>query len=402
MQTIELGLDVSPICCDPSRRTGLARSSFLLMKSLTDKTSITVTAIGSGSVAANLEVARFVHSTDLAVKLAANPNRLETLVARNTYFQHGLGKWVGRTLNLARDPLRDVCDDRFDVVHSTYARLGRRLRKAGAPCILTVHDLIPLVLSEDVSPPGQIGVTRRIINSIRPTDWVICPSESSKQDALQATKLPADRCFVIPWGVDPDVFYPEENCDIMLPESLHGKDFLMTVGSLAPHKNIPFLIKCFAKACESKSNDIGTLVIVGSTGPAVREHFLQGIPSSVQSRILFTGYLDDNAIRALYTKTQAFLFPSLYEGFGFPAIEAMACGSPVICSNGGSLKEIPGIFPGGLSPSDTDSWVDAIRVALTSERQTPDVHSLDVASRFDWGITADRHLDVYRHVIGVS
>lgn len=372
------------------------------MKSLIDKPSITVTAIGSGSVAANLEVARFVHSTDLPVKLAANPNRLETLIARNACFQHGLGKCAGRALNLARDPLRDAHNAGIDVVHSTYARLGRRLRKAGAPCILTVHDLIPLVLSEDVSPPGQIGVTRRIINSIRPTDWVICPSESSKQDVIQATDLPADRCFVIPWGVDRDTFYPDRNCDAFLPTGLHGKHFLMTLGSLAPHKNISFLIKCFAKACQSKPNAIGTLVIVGSNGPTVREHLLQDIPTPVQKRIVFTGYLDDNAIRALYTKTQSFFFPSLYEGFGFPAIEAMACGSPVICSNGGSLKEIPGKIPGGLSPSDTDSWVDAIRAAITSERQTPDAHSLDVASRFDWSITADRHLDVYRHVIDAS
>lgn len=402
MQTMEVALDVSPVTLAADRRTGLARSSLCLTQALLAEKDLRLTLVGSGSVAAGIEV-ECVHAAEgWKARLAARSLPIDIEFSAGRLSQGAIGKWMSRLYNLVREPYRDCRSIRFNVVHSTYARLSRRLRRQGVPTVLTVHDLIPLVLEPKYFPSSQLGVTRRILRSVRPYDWVICPSETSRRDLLLATNLPEDRCAVIPWGLDHAVLFADPAAVERLPEDLQQRRYLMTLSSLAPHKNIDFLVKCFAIACEGKRGSDHLLVIVGANGPAVQERLLVGIRDSLRSRIRFTGYLDDATIRALYSSAECFLFPSLYEGFGFPALEAMACGAPVICSSGGALSEVQGLYPGGLSPTDTASWVEAIRQVFDCQRCGPSVASLNVASQFDWAETARRHVAFYRHVAGAS
>ena len=399
-------LDVSPIGARPQSRTGLARVALSLAKGLAGNRDVCLKTCSWGSLAATDEFQSVRREFPELNGVAVRRGRLElAYMARNSSGRHPLPRvlWrgLGQAINRLRNPLAGVDLDAFDVVHSTYARFPRCLRGTSLPTVLTLHDLMPLRMPASYFEPGQAAITHRIVNGARSASWVACVSENTRHDFLDFTGYPVERAVVIPNGVDHGVFYPEADArfteDVRRRFGIGDLPFVLTLSSLAPHKNLRMLIDAWSR-CPGAGK--GFLVAAGgrTTDPAALTHAL-GLEANARGLVL-TGFLADEEFRALASSCQAFLFPSLYEGFGLPVLEALACGAPVICSNSTSLPEVVGAAGKLLDPNDGEAWTAAIQTALEMPlRKTPLKESLDRAAEFSWTKVADEYVRLYRKAI---
>jgi glycosyltransferase involved in cell wall biosynthesis len=307
-------------------------------------------------------------------------------------------------LNVVRNPLRGAAITQFDVVHSTYARFPRVIRRSHLPTVITVHDLTPLRLPEAMVGRAQRAITRRIIESIRSVDHVACVSEATRKDFLEHTAHPADKTSVIYNGVNHNVFRPQTDPEILRQTRakfrLGEGSFVLTTSSLAPHKNLRMLADAWRSIQPPPD---GTLVIAGgrtASQPMVRK--MLGIPESDRS-IVVTGYVTDEEFRSLASACNAFLFPSLYEGFGLPVLEAMAAGAPVIAADCTSLPEVVGTAGTLLAPNDRDAWREAIASAVAAPpRSQPHEPSLERARQFSWDRAAGEYICLYRRLVAAD
>jgi glycosyltransferase involved in cell wall biosynthesis len=172
-------------------------------------------------------------------------------------------------------------------------------------------------------------------------DAIIVLSENTRNDLLEMLELPATRVHVVRPPTDPFFFEPVETGEMQAVRKkfLLPDRYMLFVGTLEPRKNIPGLIKAFEEFCASHTDTV-SLVIVGRKG-WLFEHVIETIAASpMRERITILDYVTDRDLRVIYRSALMFVFPSFYEGHGFPVVEAMASGVPVIAANNSSLKEI--------------------------------------------------------------
>ncbi|MBN1893627.1 glycosyltransferase family 4 protein [bacterium] len=274
---------------------------------------------------------------------------------------------------------------------------------AGSISILTVHDMIPAVLKHRYASgwnPLYRAYLSLMNRAIRRADRIITISESSKQDIIRYAGIPESRIRVIPLGVDCS-FKPVRDAGVLKAIQVRYKlpaRFFFYTGGIETRKNVPGLIIAFQKMLKSAIKDCH-LVIGGNVEdergyPALLELVRS---SRLEDRICFTGYIENADLPAVYSLAEAFVYPSLYEGFGFPPLEAMACGAPVICSDRSAIPEIVGEAglladpenPEQLAQLMAGIWGDA---ALRSRLMEA---GLKRARLFDWDRTARATLDVY-------
>jgi glycosyltransferase involved in cell wall biosynthesis len=292
----------------------------------------------------------------------------------------------------------------FDVLHSLRTPLPPAAELPARVRALTIHDLIPLLHPEWMYP-GAEAELRAITGSILPGDFVIANSRATAHDVTALLGIPPERLFVTPFAATPEVFYREASpgridaararCGI--PE---GRYFL-SLCTLEPRKNLPHLLRCFHRVVRQGFPDL-TLVLVGATGWKTDPLFdmLQQHPD-LRGRVVLAGYVDDADLAPLYSGARGFVYPSLYEGFGLPALEAMQCGSPVITSDSTSLPEVVGDAGITVSPSDADALTDAlVRLAgddaLAAELSR---RGLSRAELFSWEKTAEATVSAYRRML---
>ena len=396
-------LDVSPIGARPESRTGLARVSLSLARALAANPEVALQTCAWGSLVATDEFDAVKREFPDLNGVSMRRGCIESayMNRQRSGRQFGppwLWRGIGQAVNRLRNPLDGIELDTLDVVHSTYARFPRSLRRSSVATVMTLHDLMPLRLPASYFEPGQIGITRRIVDGARAATWVACVSEHTRREFLEYSGFPEERSVSIPNGVAHDRFYPEP--DAVFVEAVRQRygigqaPFLLTLSSLAPHKNLRMLIEAWGR-CRKAGE--GVLVVAGgkTTDLAMLEQAI-GLNANVRG-IVLTGFVADDEFRALASSCQAFLFPSLYEGFGLPVLEAMACGAPVICSNRTSLPEVVGEAGRLLDPTDGDAWAEAMEEAMTPNLRTIPFHaSLERASRFSWANTAARYIALYR------
>jgi len=226
-------------------------------------------------------------------------------------------------------------------------------------------------------------------------------SEATRRDILARFRLQPGRITAIPLAADP-VFIPQSpevvgalRARYRLPEK-----FILYLGSNKPHKNLVRLIEAWA-VVQAEVPDI-TLVIAGawlSQHPEPRQ-CAQAL--GLDDRVCWLGPLPGGDLPALYTAAQAFVFPSLYEGFGLPVIEAMACGTPVVCANTSSLPEVAGDAAVMFDPTQTESIAGALRQVLGNSVLRADLcqQGLMQATKFSWTQTALETLTLYRKFKG--
>ena len=286
---------------------------------------------------------------------------------------------------------------RADLYHSPYYLMPYRL---GMPTILTVHDLIPLLLPRQSTWQARLLFRWALSLALRASHRVIAVSGSTAQDLQQYFRVPAERVSVIPEAPDP-AFYPRSPAEVEAVRQKYGlpESFVLYVGSNKPHKNLLRLIEAWSHLTFHISRF--TLIIAGVWDPRYPEPRLLTERLGLRS-VRWLGPVPEADLPALYSAATLFVFPSLYEGFGLPLLEAMACGVPVVCSNTSSLPEVAGDAALLADPTDAPSLAAAIAGLLEDEAQREEMREkgLQQAARFSWDRTAAMTLEMYREVAG--
>jgi glycosyltransferase involved in cell wall biosynthesis len=259
--------------------------------------------------------------------------------------------------------------------------------------LLTVHDLSFLHYPDHFVPKLVRYLSRVVPRSIARADRVLADSESTRADLIERLDVPPDQVQVLYSGVDAR-FRPElEPGEAERLRARYGLDewpYVLSVGTVQPRKNYARLIRAFAGLKVEAQ-----LLIAGGWGWLYRDILAEAEKHAGRVRLL--GFVDDADLPALYRSAALFAFPSLYEGFGLPVLEAMACGVPVVCSSASSLPEVAGDAALLVDPHDTDGLAEAIARVLEDAglRREMAARGLAQAARFTWEQAARQLLDLF-------
>jgi glycosyltransferase involved in cell wall biosynthesis len=267
--------------------------------------------------------------------------------------------------------------------------------------ITTIHDLIPYIMPETVGRGYLIKFLKEVPKAIELSHAIITVSEWSKQDILKFFPIDKDKIFVTPLAAE-DMYKPmdKEKCKDFLSKNYNiNKPFILYIGGFSPRKNVKSLITAFQNIYKDLNKDYN-LVIVGATKD--QGEYLNKFSSNLEfaSKIIFTGFAPEEHLPILYNGCDVFVYPSLYEGFGLPPLEAMNCGAPVITSNLTSIPEVvkdAGIL---INPYNENELSSAILTLLNSENLQNEYRKrgLQRAQNFSWSKTAEKTLEVYKKV----
>ena len=264
------------------------------------------------------------------------------------------------------------------------------------PSVVTIHDLGYLHYP-DKHPLGErlyLGWSTR--HSSRVARRVIADSNATAHDLIVLNGVPEEKIKVVYPGVDDllnPVSDPRKITELRERTGIPGP-YVLHVGSIQPRKNLTRLVEAFAQI-----QDVGerlTLVLAGRLGWGY-ERLMERIEQmGLSGRVILPGYVPDEDLATLYTGAQIYTFPSLYEGFGFPALEAMACGTPVVCANTSSLPELVGDAALTVAPTDTQGLADALRRLLTDKGLSQELitRGFERVKRFTWEASAQATLEV--------
>lgn len=291
------------------------------------------------------------------------------------------------------------------VYHSVFFPLPEAIRQASTlHKVVTIHDMIPLLHPEWFKQTED--TVRQTIASIPEDGHVITVSQATKDDFCNYTGIDPDRVTPILLAASPELFYPEtrtERIETVRKEfGLGEQPYLLSVATLEPRKNIDHLIRSFVRLINSgELPDEVNLVLVGTKG-WLFDSIMQELEhnESIRSRIIVTGFVPDEHMAALYSGALAFIYPSLYEGFGLPPLEAMQCGLPVITSNVSSLPEVVGDAAIQVEPTDADALCQAILTVVNDidVRQQMAVRSAARAKLFSRERFVQEHIDLYKRI----
>jgi glycosyltransferase involved in cell wall biosynthesis len=271
--------------------------------------------------------------------------------------------------------------------------------------VITIHDIIPLLFPEGVRPRHRYYFRFAMRRIIQLADAIIVDSENTKSAILQRFNVSEEKLSVIYLGVDGCRFRPidDQECikNVRNRYGVGPHPYILFVGNIEPRKNLSSLIHAYAELVKSGifKTEIN-LVIAGARGPLAGD--LLSLPShlGLGNHVFFPGVIMDADLPALYSGAALFVFPSHHEGFGFPVLEAMSCGTPVITSNVSSLPEIAGDAAILVDPNGVDDLFKAMLKLLTNERLRKDMiqKGFDRAKRFSWEETARKTLQVYERI----
>ncbi|MCI0477700.1 MAG: glycosyltransferase family 4 protein [Anaerolineales bacterium] len=294
--------------------------------------------------------------------------------------------------------------ERAALAHSPY--FGSPLFPA-MRTVVTIHDLIPMILPAYRGSLLIRAYTALAALSAHRADAIIADSECSKRDIAARLKIDAARVRVVYLAADARYRPMDDAAQI---ESVRRKyalpeKYLLYLGGYDQRKNVRVIIESFARAPELYRAGYRLALAGVNLGRGDSEFFPDPrrfardaeLPNDA---ICYAGWVDEADKPALYAGATVFLYPSLYEGFGLQPLEAMACGTPVICANASSLPEVVGDAAITLSPNDANAWADAIRVVLRDPLRcaTMRLHGMHQARKFSWTRCAEETLAVYREI----
>lgn len=289
----------------------------------------------------------------------------------------------------------DLRRARADVAH--FLSIYRAAIRPGVASVITVHDVIPLLWPREYLRTGFVH--RMLYRAARRATRLIADSECSKRDAVRHLGVDPERVDVVYLAADPR-FRPTDPGEVPAALGIEGP-YVLYVGGLTnddPRKNVGPLIDGFAAWSRARSRP-EALVLSGRLGPAAEP--LRARARSAGARIVFTDFVGDDRLPALYSGARCFVSASRYEGFGLPQLEALACGVPVACFEAGSLPEVVG--PGGLldRTDDTEALFGAVeRLCDDSElRERLASAGREHAATFSWRRSAEQTWDSYERAL---
>lgn len=284
--------------------------------------------------------------------------------------------------------------NKSDVLHTTY------VAPPFPPCpsVVSVHDLSYLVYPHAISRRVRTTLTTLVPLSIRNAARVIAISEHTKQDLIRFYGVAPEKVAVTPLAPGPAFRKIPNAIEMALPAAIR-EHFILAVGNLEPRKNLDRLLAAFAVLVHERGFE-GQLVLVGK-GSGGSEILSRARREGLESRVVLTGFITEPTLVLLYNRAKLFVYPSLYEGFGLPPIEAMACGCPVVASNASVLPETLGDAAILVDPESVSELVRAISAVLGDENlaRTLKQKGTERAGRLDWHLTAARTHDVYADVV---
>jgi glycosyltransferase involved in cell wall biosynthesis len=293
---------------------------------------------------------------------------------------------------------RYIRRSKLDLFHGTNFDIPLWRRCA---TVLTIHDLSHLLHPETHEKRSVSRARRRLPLMARTADVIITPTESVRRAVCERLRTSPEKVFAIPEAARacfcPLTFAETEGVRRRL--GIDG-DFLLTVGTLEPRKNLSVLLNAFEEVIRARPQSNTLLVIAGGRGWLSGPLFAAIERSPARDRILLTDYLHDEDLRALYGSCQAFIYPSIYEGFGLPPLEAMACGAPVIASRIPAIEETTGGAALLFDPRSVGELAQKILELLDDEdgenaRRALATAGQRRAAEFSWERTARLTWSVY-------
>ena len=266
------------------------------------------------------------------------------------------------------------------------------------PAVLTIHDMSYNHIPNMISLKNFLSITVQLKLTAKRCKRIITVSENSKKDIIRYLKIPSDKIDVIHEGVDPKfqrVEDPQERNTVQAHYNLPNR-FILYVGTYLPHKNLELLLEAY---CRVKLNQgiAQDLVIAGRQGRNFNTIEDKIRKLGLKQSIKCIGYVDENNLACLYSMADVFVYPSLYEGFGLPLLEAMACGAPVISSNSSCLPEIGGDGCRYFEAADIDACAKAIFDVISdpNEKAAMIEKGKNNLQRFSWQRAARETLASY-------
>jgi glycosyltransferase involved in cell wall biosynthesis len=351
----------------------------------------------------------------LAAALARLPGVDLTLLyhgPRRTHLPPGLAGLPERHVRLGSKPWRaslaaanllglplDRVVGPCDVFHATDHVLPPLRR---TPSVFTVHDLAFLVHPETHLRSNRLYLAAMLPRYVAAATLVVADSEATRRDVLARFRVAPDKVRVVPLGVEP-AFAPVALAEARaLVARRHGltAPYLLSVGTLEPRKNLRGLVAAY-RALLQRHSDLPLLAIAGAEGWLYGDLYRLVQREGLAGRVRFLGRVADADLPALYSAAAAFVYPSLYEGFGLPPLEALACGTPVVCSNRSSLPEVVGDAALLVDPTDAGALAGALARLLADEplRRELRARGLARAARFTWERTATETLAAYHEAL---
>lgn len=270
---------------------------------------------------------------------------------------------------------------------ATYYPIPQWVHLQGLTATLIVHDLIPIAHPEWFPTDANKHTLESIVYSVTERDRVICVSESTRTDLLAYRKDLRPEQVLVAHLAGADVFKP-----ILLSNSLTQRvgivgEYILSVCTLEPRKNLQLVVKAYEKILIAhRGKQVPQLVLVGAIGWKTGELIdqINALNASYPNQVIITGYIEDEELAQLYTGASMFVYPSLYEGFGLPPLEAMQCGCPVITSNVSSLPEVVDMAGITIDPTDVNMLVSAMEQIRHDGRAKYAQQSLYRSSEFSW------------------
>ena len=269
---------------------------------------------------------------------------------------------------------------------------------------LTVTTMTDLSVMEhpEWHPPDRAAQWRaNLERSLQATDHWIVYSEFVKRTMLDRLGIEADRITVIPLAARPLPFPPRDEVPRRLEAAGAPKRYLLHLGTLEPRKNLAVLLDAWARLAPGERQDC-RLILAGPRGWGGAEYRARLMGHPAAGEVLATGYVSDAYAALLLAGATAVLVPSFYEGFGLPPLEAMACGTPVVCSTAEALRELVGDAADLVPPDDVDGWASAMSRAIRDESWRADRRRLGLAraASFSWHRTAGAHAELFNRLLG--
>lgn len=309
--------------------------------------------------------------------------------------------WFARIWQRLQIPLPvELFTGRVRLYHATDFTLPPTL--PGTRTLLTVHDLSFVRAPEATTPVLKAYLDKVVPRSVQRASHVLADSLATKNDLIEFYGTPFEKITVLYSGVEPR-FAPVNDTEarkaVRQRYNLPEVPYILSIGTVQPRKNYARLIEAVA-ALGPEHKDVH-LVIAGGRGWLENPIYQAVRDFQLTDRVHFTGFARDEDLPTLYSDAVCLAYPSLYEGFGFPVLEAMACGTPVVTSNVSSMPEVAGDAALLIDPYDIDALVESLRRLLTDEvlRSTLITRGFVQAAQFTWDRAACQLRDIYRNLL---
>ena len=311
-----------------------------------------------------------------------------------------------KNMRLDSSTIQDIAErENADLIHFPYNwsfPFKKRL-----PCVLTVHDVIPFTFREAMPLFCNLFVYKPAIRSACKLNHVVTTvSEFSKKDIAKRVKIPLQKIRVINNGVrEPNRNVASEVVEALFRSLNLGEDFILNVGGIHERKNIVRLIRSFAKLAGEGYD--GRLVITGKvTGAPYQEKMKRRCDQAIKEtrmtgRVIFTGYITDDELDALFARARLLIYPSLYEGFGIPILEAMKSELPVITSKVTAMPEVAGDAALLVDPYDVKAMAHAMNLLLSDKELQSELiqKGKERVKNFSWPRSVSQYMELFESLV---